>query len=326
MKMHASILVAALAASGHAAASCLHGTQFYKRQAESATVSTAEATENAVEPEEERKIQFSYTGETGPLNWHNLAAANSKCNTGLNQSPISLDYTVSNISGSAIQMNVPTVPVAHLENLGTTLEVAVNGTTIYDNKTYSLAQFHFHTPSEHRFADEYMPLEMHMVHQADDGSLLVVGPSFQLDEEGGDEFLDAVVHDISAVQHKGNETETEELDFSKIIELVTGSEAQNFVYSGSLTTPPCAEGVTFIIPHKQLSLSIKQYNAMKSIIKFNSRYTQNAPGKANLLQVASVDESASEEINLTIPKAFAESIPKGQCLVKVLGTCVVGAF
>jgi carbonic anhydrase len=52
-----------------------------------------------------------------------------------------------------------------LENLGTTIEVTVNGTTKFGGMDYRLKQFHMHTPSEHRISEEYYPLELHFVHE-----------------------------------------------------------------------------------------------------------------------------------------------------------------
>ncbi len=113
--------------------------------------------------------KFSYTGLTGPLNWYGLnKTANTMCDRGLNQSPI--DVTASNTTitnGSYIALNVPPYPKgAEFENLGTNVEVVVNGTLVDGNKTYSLAQFHFHTPSEHHIDDEYYAIEVHFVFEA----------------------------------------------------------------------------------------------------------------------------------------------------------------
>ena len=90
------------------------------------------------------------------------------CDKGTNQSPI--DIGTSNITitrGSSVSLNIPSYPHgADFENLGTNVEVVVNGTLIDANKTFSLAQFHFHTPGEHRINDEYYPMEIHFVLEA----------------------------------------------------------------------------------------------------------------------------------------------------------------
>jgi len=59
-----------------------------------------------------------------------------------------------------------------------------------------------------------------------------------------------------------------------------------FSYSGSLTTPPCSEGVTFLIATEPLAMGVDTFNAMKKVVKFNSRFAQNSLGEQNLLQVS----------------------------------------
>jgi len=82
------------------------------------------------------------------------------------QSPIDIGNSSGNsvVSGKSIQLSVPDCPHgAKFENLGTNVEVVANGTLVDVAKTYALAQFHFHTPSEHRIDDEHYAMEMHVV-------------------------------------------------------------------------------------------------------------------------------------------------------------------
>jgi carbonic anhydrase len=129
---------------------CHHGTTLYQRRAE------------VEEP------KFGYTNLDGPLAWHGLSADNMLCAQGQKQSPISV--TADNSSpaeGSSLQFDITDFPEgAELLNLGTTLEVEANGTLALNDKAYNLAQFHFHTPSEHRMDGEYFPMEIHFVFQA----------------------------------------------------------------------------------------------------------------------------------------------------------------
>ena len=129
---------------------CLHGTSLFPRQAKGDAVPVS---------------TFSYTGVTGPLGWAGLKATNAPCSTSTQQSPINLDGYIQK-SLVTLDMSIPSVESAEFENLGTTVEVVVNGTTSIHNEVFSLKQFHFHTPSEHRIDQEYFPLEIHMVHQA----------------------------------------------------------------------------------------------------------------------------------------------------------------
>jgi len=77
-----------------------------------------------------------------------------------------LDDSVS-FASEAPEVSIANVEEAEFENLGSTIEVVVNGTTKVAGTEFALKQFHLHTPSEHRINDEYFPLEMHMVHEAE---------------------------------------------------------------------------------------------------------------------------------------------------------------
>jgi carbonic anhydrase len=113
---------------------------------------------------------FSYTGLTGPLNWHSLNVNNTKCAKGIQQTPINLDGGITQKSGSEFVIRYPHTHTAKFENLGTTVEVlgdSIGGNLTFSGKTYHLKQFHFHTPSEHRIDEEHYPMEVHFVHAAD---------------------------------------------------------------------------------------------------------------------------------------------------------------
>lgn len=131
--------------------SCAHGTSLMRR-----------AEGEIVEP------KFGYQGLKGPLNWAALSPENSLCNTGTSQSPIDLisgNITVD--SGAAYVVSIADTPGSEFENLGTTVEVLVNGTLSDALKEYKMEQFHFHTPSEHHINGQYFPMESHFVFEAE---------------------------------------------------------------------------------------------------------------------------------------------------------------
>lgn len=130
-------------------ASCLHGTSLMPRAADGTVDINS----------------YNYTNEGGPLNWYGLDSANSACAKGKFQSPINIvtdeiDYAKAN----GVHFHVPAADNAKFENLGSGLEVVLtNGTLAANGTKYTLAQFHFHTPSEHRINDEHYPMETHFV-------------------------------------------------------------------------------------------------------------------------------------------------------------------
>lgn len=202
------------------------------------------------------------------------------------------------------KITIANVEAAEFENLGTTLEAIVNGTTEFGGATFNLKQFHFHTPSEHRINEEYFPLEMHMVHEAageqsdshppshagitdenhpdGSGGITVLAVLFQLcAAQSSTQLLKAVTENIANVANPGSITETGALDFTQLITHLTTTPLRQ--YTGSLTTPPCAEGLTFLVTERPLPLDVETYNSLKSVIRFNSRFTQNIIGDSNLL-------------------------------------------
>lgn len=208
--------------------------------------------------------QFTYTGLTGPLNWHSLNTNNTLCAKGTQQTPINLDSSITTVPGSGYVLHYPTTAHAEFENLGTTVEVLgdeIEGTLVFGGKTYNLAQFHFHTPSEHRIEEEFYPMEVHFVHAAagksfpytlhrihpcishtipshtpssqqnhsltisSDGSLAVVGFVIEIGANT-DSLLNKVLPFTNQIPKKGDHTEVGPLNFNAL----KSSLANNPVY------------------------------------------------------------------------------------------------
>ncbi|KAJ8110822.1 hypothetical protein OPT61_g6426 [Boeremia exigua] len=285
-----------------ATATCLHGLSMFKRAEGSAEVST-----------------FGYGPENGPFNWASLAPENEACRTGTNQSPINIgtddlpgnltrrdviihkracvnetssDATIGAARGRPV-VDIPDQSVV-FENLGTTIEVVVNGTTSFNGADFRLVQFHMHTPSEHHINDEYYPLEVHMVHQGvrDNTQLAVIALMFQVSASDSDPLIAGLSSSLSAIAKPGSTTTIEDgLDFSSVLANIKTSDILQ--YSGSLTTPPCAEGVTFLIVKEPLNVGVEDFNAIKKIVKFNSRFIQNSLGEENILEVGATSGASN---------------------------------
>jgi len=266
------LFISSLLTASTVSGSCLHGTSLLRRQ--------------EVEGGKVKVSDFGYTGLQGPLNWAGLSENNSACASSTNQSPINIDRSIQ-LATVAPKITIENVEEAEFENLGTTVEVIVNGTTAVGDKVFNLKQFHFHTPSEHRINEEYFPLEVHMVHEAADGSggIAVIAVIFELTPDGSTtELLTGVTQNLQAIIEPGTVTKTGPLDFGPLVEHLQTKPL--FQYTGSLTTPPCAEGLTFFVTEQPLPLNVETFLAIKTVVRFNSRYTQNNLGQTNLLQVA----------------------------------------
>ncbi|KAG9231917.1 putative carbonic anhydrase [Amylocarpus encephaloides] len=263
-------------------ASCGHGTSLARRKVHQKRSLSGEPVKHV------EVGNFGYLGVNGPTNWQAIATENSVCKTSKVQSPIDINSASATlVEAGKLQLNFPEVEAAEFENLGTTIEVVMEGknaSTTVDGKTFELKQFHFHTPGEHTIDGEYFPLEMHMVHEAEDGAIAVIALPFQLCGGGGSTpLLNELVPTMDMILEPGTVAETGPLDFTA---LITSLNAQPFkTYAGSLTTPPCAEGLTFFVASQTLPLDVNTYNKMKKILGFNARFVQSPAGTENLLSM-----------------------------------------
>jgi carbonic anhydrase len=181
------------------------------------------------------------------------------CGTGQQQTPIDISSTgVVILSGAPAFRNYGAIPLV-IEQNGHTLQVdyvAKNDGTDpqfdFGGKTYVLAQFHLHSPSEHHVDGNAHDGELHMVHKAADGSLAVIGVF--LDEGAENAQLAKVL--VNAPPTKTQESCDATLDLSAIVPV----HQALWNYGGSLTTPPCTEGVNWFISPTPITLSPAQHD------------------------------------------------------------------
>jgi carbonic anhydrase len=91
---------------------------------------------------------------------------------------------------------------------------------------------------------------------------------------------DVLAH-VHAIEAPGSSTALPTVDFAGLVHTVSTSDF--YRYEGSLTTPPCTEGVSFLVAAAPLPLHVAPFNALKAVVKANSRFAQNTPGQENLL-------------------------------------------
>ena len=107
--------------------------------------------------------------------------------------------------------------------------------------------------------------------------------------------MDTILAGLPRIQKSGTNTTIGEIDISPVTDVLTHPSSQNYAYVGSLTQPPCTEGVVWIIPVQTFPITVKQFNALKQVLGFNSRYTQNKLGDGNLLQIAKGNDTNPNE-------------------------------
>jgi carbonic anhydrase len=187
---------------------------------------------------------WGYTGHEGPEHWGDLSPKFGMCKAGKNQSPINIskEVTVATNGLEKIKFNYTTQATGIVNN-GHTIQVNVkDGSSIeIDGKTYDLKQFHFHTPSENQIDAKNFPLEAHFVHAAKDGSLAVVALMY---EEGAENKI--IKKLWSRMPHKAGET-NKCIMIAEMFATMMPKDKSYYKFNGSLTTPPCSEGVKWMV-------------------------------------------------------------------------------
>lgn len=211
--------------------------------------------------------EWAYEGERGPEYWGVIAPEFDICERGKNQSPIDL---VADIDADLPELDFSyTQPGDLIEiNTGHAIQEKVKPGNFLQIKglRYELKQFHFHSPSEHSINGTLHPMEVHLVHQDEDGRYAVVGLVFEEGEHN--ELLDQLP---SFRRKRGEDPSGDAIDYNLLI----ADRDDYFYYNGSLTTPPCTEGVTWIVMKTPIVASAEQIQHYYDLLGFaNNRPLQ----------------------------------------------------
>jgi len=213
-------------------------------------------------------IHWGYTGASGPQHWGDLAPENIMCKIGKNQSPIDLrdNAAMGTIGLPQLDVVYQNVPLKVINN-GHTVQVnyPLGSYIKVGGHRYELLQFHFHTPSEHKKEGFNYPMEMHLVHKDGDGHLAVMSILFQEGEEN--ETLDALLTNLPRDVGKQHVHKDASLNPAGFIPANTDF----YKYSGSLTTPPCSEGVSWMVFKQPIQASAEQIQQLNELMGDNSR-------------------------------------------------------
>lgn len=219
------------------------------------------------EGEPKPMAHWSYADEEGPQEWAYLDERYHMCEDGFNQSPINITNTIDaklaplGFEGKAL--------ASTFVNNGHTVQANFAGGNelTVDGKTYSLKQVHFHTPSENTIDGKSFPMEAHLVH-ASGSSLAVVAVVFEVGAENV--TLNKLLRNLPENAEDKNVLKSE----------VTGYEMlplskDYYRFSGSLTTPPCTEGVKWLVLKNPVQLSESQLKDFTTVMPKNNRPIQD---------------------------------------------------
>jgi carbonic anhydrase len=246
-------------------------------------------------------VHWSYDGEAGPEHWGELSPDYALCSTGQEQSPINIP--------AAAPLNPANLTYSYLPS---SLTILNNGHTVQVNydagselvikgERYQLVQFHFHAHSEHTLDGHAAPLELHLVHSNAQGALAVVGVWI---ESGGENAAFApIMSHLPASESPAQTVPGEQVDAQRLLP----TERTYYRYNGSLTTPPCAEHVTWLMLKTPVEISAAQIGAYTALFDHTYRPTQPLNGRSFLLTEPGMplpDTGVADEQPVAAPRAL----------------------
>jgi carbonic anhydrase len=209
---------------------------------------------------------WSYSENGGPAAWGDIDPAYALCKSGSEQSPIDVPLVVAKAKLAPLALHYEPFPM-RIRNDGHT--VRVEGTkeatlTIGDGPAdrYELQQLHFHSPSEHTIGGQAFELEMHLVHKNAQGQLAVLGVLFKKGRESA--ALGAIL------DHAPEQVSTTSADVGgvRVDPAALVPDTSSYVrYTGSLTAPPCTEGVEWLLVSAVKEASPAQIAKLRGILK-----------------------------------------------------------
>jgi carbonic anhydrase len=210
---------------------------------------------------------WSYSGDDGPEHWGDLAPEFVQCKVGVNQSPVDIVGSVD-----------ADLPPLRLHYTGNTIDVVNNGHTAQvnaepgntlevDGDVFELKQFHMHAPSEHHIEGKSFLMEAHLVHANSRGQLAVIGILYTA----------GPTHpDLAGLEGSIPETINRPVPLRlPLTALALPKEVSDYYrYNGSLTTPPCSEGVRWFVLPKTRTLEPQMQQKFIKLIGEDARGPQ----------------------------------------------------
>jgi len=205
-------------------------------------------------------IHWGYEGEGSPIHWGDLKKEYFMCKEGKNQSPVDIKDTRFiekkhimfryYIGGESVVYNGHSVQVDYKPGSFVTI----------DGHRFELKQFHFHTPSENQIEGKCFPIEAHFVHVDKDGNIAVLALMFEVGEKNLE--LEKI---LSVLSPKVGDKK--KLSYPANASVLMPMDVDYYRYNGSLTTPPCSEGVLWAVFKKSEKASKEQIEKLMNIVK-----------------------------------------------------------
>lgn len=206
---------------------------------------------------------FAYTGDTGPAYWWQIKEAYKECAASpvARQSPINIENAVEDPALGPLNLMLGPTPFT-LTNPGYTIVATppFGGTLVLDGLTYTIAQFHFHTLSEHTINGRHGLMELHVVFADSNEDLAVIGVIYKIGSPNA--FLQKL---LQAGLPKKSTSAPVTIDNLNVEQAFTDT-SRYYRYAGSLTTPPCSAKVKWIVLKQWAEMSKDQFEEFRNIL------------------------------------------------------------
>jgi carbonic anhydrase len=218
---------------------------------------------------------WDYRGKQGPVNWGKLDQAYRACSQGHEQSPVDIRGAHLDKSLAPLQFHFISGPVT-LVNDGRTITVQVypGSTMLADDVTYELKNLTFHHPSENAVKGKLTDMDAEMLFQSTDGKMAVVATRMLLDWGAPNATIAALWEHLPA-KSGGSEKITDMVNPGGVLP----SDQGYWTFMGSLSTPPCTEGVRWFVFEDPIPVSRAQVSAFSDIFSMNTRPLQDMHGR-----------------------------------------------
>ena len=216
---------------------------------------------------------WGYEGNTGPAHWSHLSEEYALCATGKQQSPINIATSVK-ADLPPLTFNYKSIPLTIVNN-GHSIQMTADkaGTLQVGDDSYQLLQFHTHSPSEGAINGKRFDMVIHLVHKSAKGTLAVVAV-FLEKGENPNPLIASLWKVMPKVAGKPQQHDVQ-IDINQLLP----SKHDYYAFEGSLTTPPCSEGVKWMVLKQPVSISAEQLAQYREVYFGNARPLQSLNGR-----------------------------------------------
>ncbi len=222
-----------------------------------------------------QNANWTYEGKTGPLGWARMDPANAACAKGHEQSPIDIHGAKLDKTLKPIEFHYLSGPMK-LENTGATMIVHVDPGSyiVADGVRYDLVSIDIHHPAEDSVKGRFSDMSIHLLHKSTDGRIAVVAVRLEEDRTMGNATLATLWEHLPKKPHQ-TEAVTDMLNPGGLLPVDRGY----WTYTGSLSTPPCTEGVQWYVLEQEIGVSRTQLRTFSALFKMNAREPQDPHGR-----------------------------------------------